>query len=41
VELKLVETREEQVSINSAMKISKDTNVMAVLDTSGSGHELT
>jgi hypothetical protein len=41
VELKWAGSREEQVLINSATKISKDVKEMIVVDTGGSGHELT
>jgi hypothetical protein len=41
MELKWAGTGEEQVAIDSAMKISKDAKEMTVVDTSGGGHELT
>jgi hypothetical protein len=41
VELKYARTREEQASIDDDTKISKDVKEMTVMDTDGSGHELT
>jgi hypothetical protein len=41
IELKRAGTREKQVSIDSAMKILKDTKEMVVVDTGENGHELT
>jgi hypothetical protein len=41
MELKRAGTREEQVAIDSATKISKDAKDMTIVDTGGSGHELT
>jgi hypothetical protein len=41
VELKWAGTGEEQTSIDSATKISKDMKEMTVVDTGGSGHEPT
>jgi hypothetical protein len=41
VELKWAGTREEQISIDSATKISKDVKEMVVVDAGGSGRKLT
>jgi hypothetical protein len=41
MELKRAGTGEEQAVIDSATKISKDAKEMTVVDTGGSGHELT